>query len=134
MSKNCIQVIGNVTTSLSLNHKYLMVQKSIVFCVTKIFALNGLNPNAYTLHENTIKSSPKTFSEKLSGPFSMLEWQGPLIGASPSLLSFRPSVACPSFISFTFIYQVNFFHSMEIVLLLLQNEIVVHASLLKNLL
>ena len=38
----------------------------------------------YTL-QNTIKSSPKTLSEKLSGTLSMLEWQGPLIGASPSL-------------------------------------------------
>ena len=33
-----------------------------------------------------MKSSPKTFSEKLSGPLSMLEWQGPLIGTSPGLI------------------------------------------------
>ena len=38
----------------------------------------------YTLQITKI-SSPKTFSEKPSGLLSMLERQGPLIGASPSL-------------------------------------------------
>ena len=38
----------------------------------------------YTL-QNTIKSLVKTLSEKLPGPFSMLEMTRPLIGVSPSL-------------------------------------------------
>ena len=38
----CIQVIRNGKTNLFLNHNYILliiVQKSVVFCVTSIFAV-----------------------------------------------------------------------------------------------
>ena len=64
---------------------YLVNNGSEICCIWCEYSFCSYITLFFTL-QSTIKSSRTTFGEKLSGLFSILEWQGPLIGASPSLL------------------------------------------------